>query len=616
MIKNNEYELKRINGRTKILVAMVVLLLMVIVMRVYYLQHVEHEGHQQRAYKNATRTIEVAPKRGDIYDRSGRLIAGNRGWYDLVVVPEQIHGYKRDKEIAIADFLKTLSDIVPLEKPKLKKIGKAIRNSYAHNEVIVSSDLPEASLTAFTVNQRYIDGLYIKAKFVRDYPDNDLFLSYLGYVGRVAKSDLASGRDYLLKDSFVGKSGLERVHDLFLHGQRGLEKAVLNASGRVVDRIRINAPRHGEDLHTTIDYELQKIAYDTFSVAGKKGAAVAMDLSSGDLLTFFSNPTFDANYFVKGIPQSVYDKHFSVDSPLFNRVVQGQYSPASTVKPFVALGALEGDFIDAGEIVTCGGYYRIGKQKFRDWKRQGHGKIDMIQAVARSSDVYFYKLADKMGISYLHDFLKLFGYGERPDVDFTSVKSGLLPSDEWKRRVHNEPFYTGDTVIVSVGQGAFLATPLQMLTSVSILANDGDRVKPRFLQSSPVVRDHPVNFTVENLAVAKAAMKEVVHGKRGTARSHNRGLNFEMAGKTGTSQVFSTRGEIDYENEDMPEHLRDHGLFISFAPFDDPKIAVAVVIEHGESGARLAAELAVKLTTAYLKRFEVQEVESVEKVDD
>jgi penicillin-binding protein 2 len=571
----------------------------------------QKEFYSAKAYSNVTKEIKISPQRGIIYDSDGKVIAGNRALYELVIIPEKVYGYKKNKKDSLNKLFDDLENLIKLDRVKLVE---KILNSKSFKEVILSSDLNKTQLSKLTTNLKYIDGVFISAKYVRDYPYKDLYFSYLGYVARINKQELNT-YSYLniLPNDFMGRIGLEKEYNDVLYGKVGSEKVVINAYGKIIDRKKSIKPQNGKDIHMSIDTDLQQIAYE--ELKGKKGAIVASNIETGEILAFYSNPTYDANKFIKGISRKEYNANFKKDSPLFNRVIQGQYPPASTVKPFVGLAAMQGNFIEADEIVTCGPYYKIGKAKFRDWKRWGHGKIDMVQAIARSSDVYFYKIAHKMGIDYMHDFLSYFDYGKKLDIPFDNQKSGILPSNAWKMKTQNEPFYAGDTVIVGIGQGSFLATPIQMLNSVMILANNGQKIKMQFEKNSKRLVTDTININNEFVKIAKNGMKEVMHGKFGSARSVGRKLDFKMGGKTGTAQVFSTKGEIEYENDEIPEHLRDHAMFVGYAPFDSPKIAISVIVEHGKSGSGTAAPIAAKIISKYLEKHDLIPKEEIEVIE-
>jgi penicillin-binding protein 2 len=603
MIKNNEYETKKINKRTNVLLYFMFMFIAIISARVIQLQFFEHEKYAIKSINNVTKDIKISPRRGNIYDKNNNLIATNRPLYELIILPEKIYGYRENKEDSIDNLFRDLSKIIDISIVNLVKKKNEILKSSSFIEVVLMSDLTESQLSEITANLKYIDGVSVNVKYVRSYPFPKMYLSLLGYVGRIDDKDLIEYKDLnVLKNDFMGKIGLEKSLNERLYGKVGIEKVIINAAGKIIDRYKNIKPVHGEDIYLSIDHELQKIAYDSLTTQNKKGAVVAMDLETGDILAFFSNPTYDANKFIKGISHKDYARDFKKDTPLFNRVIQGQYPPASTIKPFMAMAAYSGDFIDPKEVIFNAGRYRINKQVFRDWKRSGHGNLDMKGAIARSSDVYFYKLAHQMGIDYIHDYLSYFGFGERVDIPFPNQASGLLPSNSWKKRVHKEPFYAGDTVIVGIGQGAFLATPIQLLRSTSIIALNGRDILPKFEKKQEIKFNEDLKIPKEYYLPAKEGMKDVIHSDIGTSRDKEKTLgDYLMAGKTGTAQVFSTKGEINYENEDMPEHLKDHGLFISYAPYDNPKIAVVVVVEHGYSGNSSAAPIAIDITNKYME---------------
>lgn len=612
MLKNNELENKVANKRTKVLLYFIFILFLIIISRILFLQFLEHDKYKEKAYNNVTKEIKLSPKRGVIYDRDHNEIAGNRALYELTIVPEKIYGYRKNKKESVDKLFNDLENVIDLTEIDQEKTKNKILNTPSFKEVVLLSDLSELQLSSLTANIKYIDGLAINARYVRQYPYNDLFLSLLGYVGRISEEDLKKYPDLdLLSNDFLGKIGLEKEFNKKLYGEPGIDKIVINAYGKIVDRKKSIPPKNGDDIVLSVDTDLQKIAYDELNKINKNGAVVAVDLETGEILTFFSNPTYDANKFLKKISQEEYDKFFKKESPLFNRVVQGQYPPASTIKPIMSMAGLQGEFIKSDDIINSGAYYTIGTQKFRDWKKWGHGKIDMIQAIAVSSDFYFYKLAHNMGIEYMHDFISFFGYGKIVDIPFPNQKSGLLPSNEWKQKVYKEPFYAGDTVIVGIGQGSFLATPIQMLNSTSIIANEGKQLKFHFFKNEKPEITYNVNVKNEYFKVAKEGMREVMHGQKGTGRNYVKNLPFIMAGKTGTAQVFSTNGQVEYKNEETLEHLKDHGLFIGFAPYENPKIAVAVVVEHGE-GSSSATPIAVKILTKYLEKNNLIKKEVIE----
>lgn len=618
MLKINEEELKKINQRTKIFILFFTILFSIIFSRLAYLQIFEKEHFQKKAIDNVTKEIKISPKRGIIYDRNGKVIADNKSIYVLQVLPEKIYGFKKNKRDSIKQFFKEIS-FLNIEQEKLDEIEEKIIKSPSFRPITILEDISEKTLSEITYKSKYIDGLSVNVSYVRNYPHNDLFFSLLGYVGKITKEELKNEENnYMLSTDYIGKTGLEKYLNKELYGEIGIEKVMINANGKVIYRSEDKLPINGKDIRLTVDYDLQKIAKEEFEKIQKKGAIVAMNVKNGDILAFYSNPSYDANKFVKGISKDEYKLLSKGDSPLLNRVIQGQYPPASTIKPYMSIAALEGDFIDPKKEIFCGPDFKIGNQRFRDWKKWGHGKVDMVQAIARSVDVYYYKLAVDMGIDYIYDFLKYFGYGREVQLPFAHQSIGLLPSNKWKMKTLKEPFYAGEIAIIGIGQGNFMVTPIQMLNALSILLNYGDEIKMNFLLSEDKKILNKFNFNKSYVDIAKDGMKEVMNGDNGTSRKYKKETDFTMAGKTGTAQVFSTKGEIEYENEEMPEELRDHGLFIGFAPYEDPEIAIAIVVEHGSSGNSAAAPIAVALEKEFMrkKRLEDETIKAYQEIQN
>ena len=398
----------------------------------------------------------------------------------------------------------------------------------------------------------------------------------------------------------IGKSGIERFYESTLHGTPGIQQIETNARGRVLRNLETLPAKAGQDIHLTIDIALQEFAESLLE--NKRGGIVAIDPRNGEILAFVSMPTFDPNLFVDGIDQSSYSHLLNnPDRPLINRVINGQYPPGSTIKPFVALGAIENNYITPTKKIYDPGYLLYKEHRYRDLKRNGHGLMDMNDAIEQSCDTYFYELSLDMGIDAIHDAMAPFGFGEQSGIDIHGESKGILPSQAWKMETKGKPWYRGETVIASIGQGYNLSTPLQLARATAILANRGQIIKPHLLRSS-----HPEDLQqieikdIDNWEKVILGMKNVMHGKRGTARRHGADLPFKMAGKTGTAQVYSLNAG-DYDADTIREKLRDHSLFIGFAPVDNPTIAVSVIVENGGSGSATAAPMAVSLISKYLE---------------
>ena len=481
--------------------------------------------------------------------------------------------------------------------------------------------LDEDELARFAINRHRFPGVDIAARLVRNYPLGELGVHALGYVGRISENELSKvdAANYS-GSSHIGKIGIEQSYEDTLHGQVGVRHVEVNALGRILRVIKSTAPTPGKNLYLTLDVNLQKVAEE--SLAGRRGAVVAIEPRTGDILSFVSAPTYDPNLFVLGIDNKTYASlRDSNNQPLFNRALRGQYPPGSTLKPFVGLAGLEYNKVTADTNIFCGGWYSLrgDSHRYRDWKRAGHAATNMDKAIAESCDVYFYDLSLTLGIDLMHTFLGQFGFGKPTALDVKGESSGLLPSREWKRRVHNQPWFPGETLIAGIGQGYVLATPLQLAHATAILANRGDNITPRLVKS---IQD-PQSQIIENIAPQKTdtihfanlthwdqmvfSMTEVVHGLNGTARNIGKDAPYLIAGKTGTAQVFTIKQDESYDEETLDERLKDHSLFIAYAPVDNPQIAVAVIVENGGSGSATAAPIARTVMDAYLLKDTTEE---------
>jgi penicillin-binding protein 2 len=434
----------------------------------------------------------------------------------------------------------------------------------------------------------------------------------LGYVGRVSQRDLEQiDVSNYSGTSHIGKNGVEKTYESALHGVVGLEQVEVNATGRKVRTLEQTAPEPGVDVHLHIDIRLQEVAMKAFG--DNNGAAVAIDPNNGAVLAFVSQPGYDPNLFVEGISRKDY-KALQEDEnrPLTNRALRGQYPPGSTVKPFMGLAGLESGSIEYDTSVYCPGYFRLpgNTHRYRDWKKVGHGSMDLDSAIVQSCDVYFYKLAYELGVDRIHEFLGQFGFGDRTGIDLTGESGGLLPSRDWKRRARRQPWYPGETLIVGIGQGYFLTTPLQLAAATAAIANGGTYFIPHvvdYLRSRDTGEINPIPPSAHPIPVAmrqnwtdvRDGMLHVTESERGTAK-RIRNDRYKIAGKTGTAQVFTVAQDAEYDEETLEKKLRDHALFIAYAPADDPKIAVAVVVENGGHGGSVAAPIARAIMDAYL----------------
>lgn len=603
-IRSRQLERKTINTRAKMSAAVMLLCFLGIGYKVYDLQTNEHLAQYAVAKNNTIKELSTSPERGDIVDRNGVLVAGTRPMYNLVVIPERLASYRNDREKAAMDYIDMLSKFIPIAEEEQGEIQKKILRSRSYEKVIVLRDLNPLNLSVALENIGYLEGTSIQVKKVRNYPYAGAFLSPLGYVSRVDPSDINKAKEEgysLIPSDYVGKMGLESLYNQQLYGIIGKETVALDAKGRVVERKIASRPVKGETLHLTIDADLQIEAHKLME--GKKGAVIIQDIASGEVLAALSMPDVDPNKFMNSMSQDKVDDLYSSKRPLFNRVARGQYPPASVMKPFMSLIALEGGFIEADSVRWSGPYFELGGHRFRDWKRQGHGHVNMADAIAVSSDVYFYRLAHSMGIDYIHDALSEFGFGAKSGISIEGEGEGLLPSSEWKRRIKKEPWYGGETLTVGIGQGFLMSTPIQVNNAMVALLNGGKLYKPTMVKSEDHVVLNEFHINPKHLGSVKKGMEDVVFSKKGTGRGIRRIADVEMAGKTGTSQVFSTMGKIDYENAEIAEHLRDHAVWSGYAPMKDPKIAITVFVENGGGGASVAAPLAQQLANLYAKKY-------------
>ena len=605
-IKDDHFEYGLIRRRLIVSAVIVLVLITTVVGRLYVLQIQEYEHFSTLSDSNRVRIRALPPTRGLIYDRNGVVMANNLPAYRLEIIREQVED--------IDDTLNRLRQYVYFSDYDLKRYRQSSKRRRPYESIPLRLNLDDDEVARLAVNLHKFTGVEINARLTRNYPQGGHAIHALGYVGRMDENDLMGVNeiDYA-GTSHIGKLGLEKYYENELHGTVGIQQVEVNAKGRTLRVLDETPPTSGNDLYLTIDSRLQKVAEDAF--AEFNGSVVAIDPGSGEILALVSMPTFDPNLFVNGISVDNYSAlRDSPRRPLFNRALAGQYPPGSTVKPFLALAGLESNSIKAGKKRFCGGYYILPKEtrKFRDWKKWGHGLVDMKAAITQSCDVYFYDLAYKMGIDKMSAFLSQFGFGEKTGIDSTGEKSGLLPSREWKRKTQSMPWFPGETLNTSIGQGYFLVTPLQLSNSTAALSQKGKRFRPHLvraighnqhdeLRQRAITESGQYHVIKElNWEHIRKSMINVVHGARGTARGTNVGITYKVAGKTGTAQVFGIAQDEEYDEETVSQKLRDHALFISYAPAEDPRIAVAVIVENGAHGGSVAAPIARLVMDAWL----------------
>ncbi len=581
----------------------IILLMISLVARLIYLQITGHQHYSTMAKSNRIKSLPLAPTRGIIYDRRGRVLAENTPSYSLELIPEQIKD--------LDDTLFRLQDLLNIPEEKIEQFLKQKKREKRFASIPLLLRLSDEEVAKFSVVRPYFPGVDVHARLVRHYPYGFLTAHVVGYVGRINEKELKSLPVSQYRGTHhIGKVGIEKTYESQLHGQTGYSEIETNAQGRTVKTLASDEPVPGASIYLTLDIDLQKTAYE--ALQEKKGAVVAIDVKTGEVLVFISRPGFDPNPFVYGISSKAYNAlQQSPDQPLFNRALRGQYPPGSTIKPFIGLAGLEYNVTNFHHKLFCPGFYQLPKlkHKYRDWKKWGHGLVDLNDAITQSCDVYFYDLARTLGIDRIHAFLQQFGFGEKTGIDLVGEKAGLSPSRAWKRKNRNQPWYPGETLITGIGQGFTQVTALQLARATATLANQGKVVMPylaaRIINSNYTTAAIPtaeqqISLQKKNIRNIVSAMINVVHGKRGTARKLREGIDYKIAGKTGTAQVFTVKQEEEYNEEELDDKLKDHALFMGFAPAEDPQIAVAVIVENGGHGGSVAAPIAGEIIKQYL----------------
>ncbi len=578
--------------------------------RYVWLQVFAFDSFSTRSESNRVTVRPVVPNRGIIYDRRGRVIAENRPAYRLEIVPEKVPG----KMPGLKALLDELSTLIVLSEDDRKSFHKSRRNYRVFDSVPVKFNLSEREVARFAVNRHRFQGVDVVPYLSRNYPYGELLTHVIGYTGRLDADDIASVDDGNYRGTrSIGKIGVEQFREKELHGTSGFERVETNVSGRVLTLLERQDAIPGTDLVLSIDVAVQKAAWD--ALGDRPGSVVAIDPLDGSVIALVSKPAYDPNAFVDGISQQAYNDILNNPGrPLFNRALNGGYEPGSTLKPFVGLAGLELDLITPQtRVFSSGKFYIKGYSRpYRDWKDTGHGWVDIGSALEQSVNTYFYQLAKDMGIDRMHDYLSQFGFGSVTGIDVPGEGKGLLPSREWKRAVKEQPWYPGETVIAGIGQGFNVVTPLQLANALAALVNGGTRYAPRLLYAAkpagvekanrieaPVEMQIPVE-DAQDWQTILDGMDRVVNGPRGTARGVAVDAHYRTGGKTGTAQVYQLGVDKAKNDSEIAEHLRDHAWFIAFAPVQAPRIAVAVVVEHGGHGASAAAPVARATLDAWL----------------
>jgi penicillin-binding protein 2 len=608
--KNTERELYYFRLRLSAVGVFVLIFFGLLLMRFLWLQVWKHADYAALAEENRISIVPIVPNRGLILDRNGVVLARNYSAYTLEITPSKIQG-DLDKVI---DDLSTVVEIQPKDRKRFRKLLEESKN---FESTPIRTRLTDEEVARFTAQRYRFPGVEIQARLFRQYPLGQTASHVIGYIGRINQNEqdkideTEDAANYNGTD-YIGKEGLEKSYEKYLHGTTGYEEVEVSASGRAVRTLSRTPATPGNNLVLSIDIELQKVIEEAFG--NQRGALVAIEPSTGDVLAYVSMPTYDPNLFVEGIDQQSWEQlNNSPDRPLLNRPLSGTYPPGSTYKPFMALAALELGKRTPSATIYDPGYFWFGNHKFRDDKEGGHGTVDMYKSIVQSCDVYYYMLANDLGVDAIHDFMKPFGFGQLTGIDLEHERTGLLPSTEWKRTAYRRPeqkkWYAGETISLGIGQGYNSFTPLQIAHAVATLANNGVVMRPHLVKviENGVTHErtltvpkesYRINLKQENIDIVKNAMVGVT--KEGTAAQVFAGAGYVSGGKTGTAQVVGIKSNEKYNAKKIGERQRDNALYTAFAPADNPRIAIAVVVENGGWGAEAAAPIVRKALDYYL----------------
>jgi len=599
-LRNTQRELYYFRWRLGIAAAGAVLLFTLLAGRFFFLQVTQYEYFHTLAENNRISIVPVVPNRGLILDRNGIVLAHNYSAYTLEITPSKI----QDMEATI-NGLATLVDIQQRDRKRFRRLLEESRN---FESLPIRARLNDIEVARFAANRFRFPGVDIKARLFRHYPKGELASHAIGHIGRINEADLdqleasEDMANYRGSDH-IGKLGVEQSYEKQLHGVTGFEQVETDAGGHAIRTLSRRAPVSGSDLTLTLDSRLQEVADKAF--AQYRGALVAIDPKNGEVLAFISKPGFDPNLFIDGIDPTSWDAlNNSPDKPLNNRALRGQYPPGSTFKPFMALAGLELGKRTPSYTISDPGFFTLpgNSHHYRDWKTGGHGTVDLYKSIVISCDTYYYRLANDLGPDNIFNFIGQFGFGKKTGIDIEGETTGLLPSREWKMKRYHQKWYAGDTISVGIGQGYNLATPLQLAFATAILANNGTVIRPHLVRSildagtnqvrtMPAAKPVALALKPENLELVKKAMIAVTQ-PGGTAARVGAGAPYLIAGKTGTAQVIAIKQTEKYVASRVSERNRDHALFIAYAPADDPKIALAILVENGGHGGSVAGPIA------------------------
>ncbi|WP_427914427.1 penicillin-binding protein 2 [Ramlibacter sp. MMS24-I3-19] len=613
-LRNVEADLSRFRARVLAASLAVLVLFLLLGIRLVYLQVYRHADLNEQAENNRTSIVPIVPNRGLILDRNGIVLATNFSAYTLEISPTRL----TDTLDRTIDGLAEVIDIQPRDRRRFKKL---LEETKGFESLPIRTKLTDEEVAKFTAQRYRFPGVDIKARLFRSYPWGELASHVIGYIGRINQAEKAQQDDWSDEDQanyrgteYIGKLGVEHSFERQLHGTTGVEQVETSAGGRAVRKLASTPATPGNTVRLGIDIKLQKLVEDLYG--NRRGALVALDPKTGEVLAFVSKPTFDPNLFVDGIDSENWQAlNESIDKPLLNRALRGTYPPGSTFKPFMALAALETGKRRPEQAIQDPGHFWFGGHKFRDDKPEGHGTVDMYRSIVQSCDTYYYMLANDMGVDLIHDQLSHYGFGEITGIDIAGESRGLLPSTEWKRRANknrpeNQKWFAGETISLGIGQGYNNFTVLQIANAIATVANNGVRMKPHLVsaieditthQSQPIapVEADPLRVKPENLAVIRKALVGV--NIEGTGAGAFRGAAYTSGGKTGTAQVVTIAQDKKYNASQLDERHRDHALYMAYAPAEDPKIALAMVVENAGFGGANSAPIARRVFDYWLQ---------------
>ena len=601
-LKDHDSEKRLVNKRLIACAALVLAISCALIGRMYFLQVTEFDYNSTVSENNRVHVLPIPPERGFIYDRNGVLLADNQPSFNMTIT--------RERAGDTAKVLDSVFSILHLPEEDRAVFAKAMKQArHPFDPSTLLYELTEDQIALLAVNQFRLPGIDVEAQFVRHYPQGDHFAHSVGYVGRINEKEAKqlNATQYRGTQS-ISKTGIERFYENELHGQVGFEEVETNAQGRVMRVLRHTDAVAGKNIVLSLDIKLQEAAED--ALGDRRGSIIALDPKTGEVLAMVSKPSFDPNLFVTGISSRDYSGlRDSIDKPLFNRALRGLYAPGSTIKPEVAIAGLDSGVISASTRVFDPGYFQLPNvdHKYRNWNHSGDGWVDLNAAIMRSNDTYFYDLASKLGIDRMHDYMAEFGLGQKVSLDMFEESSGLMPSREWKRSTRRQAWFPGETVILGIGQGYMQVTPLQLAQATALIANKGvwnRQHLARTVDGTPPVDEHPIPNLVlrdpRDWDQVNHAMQLVMHDPRGIARAAAQGVQYRIAGKSGTAQVVAIKQGERYNRLKTAERNRDNALFVGFAPAEDPQIVISVMIENGEAGGRVAGPVVRKVMDAWL----------------